>query len=209
MQLRKRCNLLSPLYRPLAHGKVMPRRPISMYIYAVLALVLLLLFARNDAPSSTFSRYLAHVRPSPPTPYCPVPWLNQTALRPTEEKLDCANVQTNHTEWKVELCYDTQACNRGYVQVDYLNTDRCTTVEKEMNPSRMKEQNDYVKRKLGPHTISVLFDGATRDGGEKMEYLGECSYRKRFDLRNGGRFALRVVLVYEVRQVVSSLFSPR
>lgn len=199
----RKCNLdsLLPTTACCAHENRMSRRPFSTYVYTALFLGTLLLLARNDAPASTFSRYFPRPppRPSPASP-CPIPWLNDTSTPAPPKALSCVPVPTNHTEFAVQLCFDSTACNQGYVQVEYLNKERCDQVERELNPSKAEEQNNYVKGKLGPHTLSVLFDGAVRDGREKPEYLGRCAYRYPYQLNNGGRFALRVVLVYEVRR---------
>ena len=179
----------------------MSRRPFSTYLYTAAVLLLLLLFAKNDAPSFTLSQFLSRNSTDHATipSECPIPWLDSPLSTRKETELNCVKVATNHTEFQVKLCYDPQGCNVGHILINYLNTARCDIVEKEFNASKVVEQNNYVKGKLGPHTISVLFDGATRAGGEKMEYLGGCRYRYPFNLGNGGRFALRVVLVYQVR----------
>ena len=135
---------------------------------------------------------------SQPSYRCPVPWESHSGRTSTD--YDCVDVPTNASDWRIALCSATDACNEGYVDVEYLDVATCATVEASMHSSGQAEQDHYVKTKLGPHTLSVLFDGAARTAKEKPDaYLGDCKYRYKYSLGNGGAFQLRVVLVYKVR----------
>lgn len=127
---------------------------------------------------------------------CPAPWVS--AKLATGASQSCVEVPTESPNWAVDICYLEGQCNQGSVSVRYLNQSDCTRMEHDLHPSLIPEQDTYVKSLLGPHTLSILFDGAVRAGAEEPEYLGGCTYRYPYHLHNGGAFALRVIMLYEV-----------
>ena len=133
-----------------------------------------------------------------PFPRCPQPWQTPAPLS-VAPTVRCVPVPSNSSDWRIELCYQAGRCNVGYVRVTYLDEARCEDVETQGKASLDAEQDEWVKRTLGPHTLAVFFDGPARFGLEQPEgYAGGCSYTYPFELNNGGTFLLRVVLVYDV-----------
>ena len=169
--------------------------------YAAIALILLVLLLHQSSADSTSAQLGHQLYDSLSKSACPPPWLPVDTPPLAEQSIRCEDVPSNSTDFAIRLCSNLKLCNQGYVQVDLIDKVECERIESTLNPApKNKEENDWIKRNLGPHTLAVLFDGAERYGSETPEqYAGGCSYRYPYHLHNGGVFALKVFLVYDVR----------
>ena len=176
------------------------RQRVNLY-YAALAVSLLVLLLHQSSSSTSASARLSHkLYDSFSKPHCPTPWLPVDTPPLAQQSIHCEDVPSNSTDFRTQLCSNRNVCNQGYVQVDLIDKEECELLESTLNPApKNKEENLYIKRNLGPHTLAVLFDGAERYGMEEpVGYAGGCSYRYPYHLHNGGGFALKVILVYDV-----------
>lgn len=174
------------------------RRP--LYI-ALAGLTLLLLFHRQSwstpTPDSARPSRLAAALLRPFVSSCPVPWNPRATVPLAQQSLQCENVPTNSSDYAVELCVNRDVCNQGHLDVTLLDQARCRQLE--TTPRSTNAIEDAYIKALGPHTFAIFLDGPERVGLEHPEYLGDCRYRYAYHLHNGGRFALRVILLYDVR----------
>ena len=183
------------------------RQRVNPY-YVALAISLLILFLHQSSANSTSTKLSHQLYDSFSRTDCPTPWHPLDTPPLAQQSIRCENVPSNSTDFSIRLCSNVNVCNQGYVQVDLIDKVKCELLETSLDPApKNKEESQYIKRNLGPHTLAVLFDGAERYGREEPDqYAGGCSYRYPYHLQNGGVFALKVFLVYDVG---FPLFSPR
>lgn len=162
-------------------------------LFIIIFLFFILLLKKSPPLHDSLQAVILKFRSQP----CPSPWSPLLPPPLSQQQYSCFPIQTNSTSYTAKLCANQRGvCNAGYVEIENIS-GRCQFLNDNVNASPFEEMNRHVKEELGPDTFSVLFDGPSREVGD-LDYQGDCRYRYYYDLKNGGNFTVRIILVYDV-----------